>query len=300
MKIEDMVKGERVARRTRSRATSDLKLRKRRVLAATASGSRMVYRLRTALGRELLATPEHPLLTDGRLAAAGESGPGDASRRAWRARMRRAGIGTVCSSWPASVSPTYDLAVEEDHNFIANDLVVHNSRRAASFALLAYASAISRRHHPAAFYATLLNNQPMGFYDPATIVGTPRANGQAYPSRRRQLFGLAVYDRMYGRIYGRVYGRIHGRIHGLDGRRCGWGCATSRVCVRRWASASRRSAGGHVFASVEPIWSKRAGCAATRQIARGRPGSAPSRASSQSVARRSGTPSAGPSRGGLV
>src|SRR4030095_624304 len=35
---------------------------------------------------------------------------------------------------------------------------------AASFALLAYASAYLKTHHPAAFYAALLNNQPMGFY----------------------------------------------------------------------------------------------------------------------------------------
>jgi error-prone DNA polymerase len=41
---------------------------------------------------------------------------------------------------------------------------------AASFALLAYASTYMKAHHPAAFYAALLNNQPMGFYHPATIV----------------------------------------------------------------------------------------------------------------------------------
>src|SRR6058998_1531048 len=41
---------------------------------------------------------------------------------------------------------------------------------ASSFALLAYASAYLKVHHPAAFYAALLNNQPMGFYHPATIV----------------------------------------------------------------------------------------------------------------------------------
>jgi error-prone DNA polymerase len=49
---------------------------------------------------------------------------------------------------------------------------------AASFALLAYASAYLKAHHPAAFYAALLNNQPMGFYDPATIVGDARRHGQ--------------------------------------------------------------------------------------------------------------------------
>ena len=41
---------------------------------------------------------------------------------------------------------------------------------AASFALLVYASAWLKRHHPAAFACALLNSQPMGFYAPAQIV----------------------------------------------------------------------------------------------------------------------------------
>jgi error-prone DNA polymerase len=41
---------------------------------------------------------------------------------------------------------------------------------AASFALLAYASVYLKAHHPAAFLAALLNNWPMGFYHPATLV----------------------------------------------------------------------------------------------------------------------------------
>jgi error-prone DNA polymerase len=41
---------------------------------------------------------------------------------------------------------------------------------AASFALLVYASAYLKAHFPAAFYTALLNNQPMGFYHPATLV----------------------------------------------------------------------------------------------------------------------------------
>ncbi len=40
----------------------------------------------------------------------------------------------------------------------------------ASFALLAYASAWLKCHHPAAFACALLNSQPMGFYQPAQIV----------------------------------------------------------------------------------------------------------------------------------
>jgi error-prone DNA polymerase len=41
---------------------------------------------------------------------------------------------------------------------------------AASFALLAYASVYLKAHHPGAFLACLLNNWPMGFYHPATLV----------------------------------------------------------------------------------------------------------------------------------
>src|SRR4029077_16601693 len=48
---------------------------------------------------------------------------------------------------------------------------------AASFALLAYASAYLKAHFPAAFYTALLNNQPMGFYPPATLVKDAQRRG---------------------------------------------------------------------------------------------------------------------------
>ncbi len=41
---------------------------------------------------------------------------------------------------------------------------------AISFALLAYASTYLKVHHPAEFYASLLNHQPMGFYSAATLL----------------------------------------------------------------------------------------------------------------------------------
>jgi error-prone DNA polymerase len=41
---------------------------------------------------------------------------------------------------------------------------------AASFALLAYASAYIRAHHPACFLTAMLNHWPLGFYSPATLV----------------------------------------------------------------------------------------------------------------------------------
>src|SRR5471032_3037503 len=48
---------------------------------------------------------------------------------------------------------------------------------AASFALLAYASAYLKLHFPAAFYTALLNNQPMGFYHPSTLVKDAQRRG---------------------------------------------------------------------------------------------------------------------------
>ena len=48
---------------------------------------------------------------------------------------------------------------------------------AASFALLAYASAYLKCHHPAAFTCALLNSQPMGFYAPAQLVQDAQRHG---------------------------------------------------------------------------------------------------------------------------
>jgi error-prone DNA polymerase len=47
----------------------------------------------------------------------------------------------------------------------------------ASFALLVYASCYLKAHHPAAFYASLLNNWPMGFYHPASLITDAKRRG---------------------------------------------------------------------------------------------------------------------------
>jgi error-prone DNA polymerase len=48
---------------------------------------------------------------------------------------------------------------------------------AISFAILAYGSAYLKVHRPPEFYASLLNNQPMGFYTSATIVKDAQRHG---------------------------------------------------------------------------------------------------------------------------
>jgi error-prone DNA polymerase len=48
---------------------------------------------------------------------------------------------------------------------------------AASFALIAYASAFLKCHYLAAFTTAMLNNQPMGFYQPATLIKDAQRHG---------------------------------------------------------------------------------------------------------------------------
>jgi error-prone DNA polymerase len=79
---------------------------------------------------------------------------------------------------------------------------------AASFALLAYASAYLKCHYPAAFLAALLNNQPMGFYHPATLV------------KDAQRHGL--------------------RVRPVDGMRSEWRCTLERIAEVRLQNAESK------------------------------------------------------------
>ena len=91
---------------------------------------------------------------------------------------------------------------------------------AASFALLAYASAYLKVHYPAAFYAALLNNQPMGFYHPSTLVKDAQRRGV--------------------------------RFHPIDVQVSGWDCAVEADgAVRlglRYVSGLREEAGKRIAA----------------------------------------------------
>jgi error-prone DNA polymerase len=81
---------------------------------------------------------------------------------------------------------------------------------AASFALIAYASAYLKCHYLAAFTAALLNNQPMGFYHPATIV------------KDAQRHGLKVLP--------------------MDVTRSDWKCSLETVASSQWPVASKSGA----------------------------------------------------------
>lgn len=63
----------------------------------------------------------------------------------------------VVSIVPKGIADTYDLTVEEDHNFVANGIIVHNSHSAA-YALVSYQTLWLKTHYPAAFMAAVLSS----------------------------------------------------------------------------------------------------------------------------------------------
>jgi error-prone DNA polymerase len=95
-----------------------------------------------------------------------------------RARRAMEEIDTKLRAGMARQGVTGETAEAIVRSITAFALYGFPEAHAASFALIAYASAWLKVHHPAAFYAALLNNQPMGFYHPATIVRDATRHGQ--------------------------------------------------------------------------------------------------------------------------
>ncbi|HEX3951745.1 MAG TPA: error-prone DNA polymerase [Steroidobacteraceae bacterium] len=205
----DEVVGGRASLRNTLACDEELRLRKRKVVRVVQSGVKPVWRLRTALGHEIMATAEHPFMTRGGWRQLGRLKVGDcvatarsiplSGRRRWprhQVLVRAiAGLAEILKSrdlsrlassdlyWDRIVEiesagerETYDLEIEGNHNFLANHFVVHNSH-SASFALLVYTSAWLKHYEPAAFCAALINSQPMGFYAPAQLVRDARGHG---------------------------------------------------------------------------------------------------------------------------
>jgi error-prone DNA polymerase len=114
------------------------------------------------------------------LAAGFSAGEADQLRRAMAAWKRKGGLekfhdklinGMLARGYPLEFAEALFSQIEgfAEYGFPES--------HAASFALLAYASAWMKRHHPAAFLAALLNSQPMGFYSPSQLVQDARRHG---------------------------------------------------------------------------------------------------------------------------
>ncbi|MHB1415240.1 MAG: replicative DNA helicase [Chloroflexota bacterium] len=112
------------------------RLEPHRVQRAFATGRKPVYHLRTGLGREITATANHKFRTiagwrrldelrPGADLAVPLVPPGQSHRR--QADLSDVYWDKLVGVEPAGEAEVYDLTVEGPHNFVANDIVVHNS-----------------------------------------------------------------------------------------------------------------------------------------------------------------------------
>ena len=130
---------------------------------------------------------------------------------------------------------------------------------AASFALLVYASAYLKAHYPAAFYTALLNNQPMGFYHPATLVKDAQRHGVRFAPIDVQESDWACRVEPDGRVrLGLMYvnGSAPGGRHGRRSASLAGSDAGSAACGRSrevMAVIAARSAA----ATINRCWKER-------------------------------------------
>ena len=90
-------------------------------------------------------------------------------------RMRKVSVKLRTAMERKAVAP--DKIDKIIHSITSFALYGFPESHAISFAILAYASAYLKVHRAPEFYASLLNNQPMGFYTPATIVKDAQRHG---------------------------------------------------------------------------------------------------------------------------
>jgi error-prone DNA polymerase len=123
---------------------------------------------------------QEQLLRMAMVAAGFSGGEAEELRRAFgfkRSEKRMAQIETKLRAGMDRQGITGDAAEEIIRSITSFALYGFPESHAASFALLVYASAYLKAHYPAAFFTAMLNNQPMGFYHPATLVKDAQRHG---------------------------------------------------------------------------------------------------------------------------
>jgi error-prone DNA polymerase len=123
---------------------------------------------------------QEQLLRMAMVAAGFSGGEAEELRRAFgfkRSEHRMQQIEGKLRAGMARQGITGDAAEEIIRSITSFALYGFPESHAASFALLVYASAYLKAHYPAAFYTSMLNNQPMGFYHPATLVKDAQRRG---------------------------------------------------------------------------------------------------------------------------
>lgn len=109
-------------------------------------------------------------------------GQAEALRRAMSRRRSRAALQEQWAAFAAGAAARgvpERTAASVFRQILAFSSFGFPKSHSAAFALLAYQSAWLRHHHPAAFLAALLGEQPMGFYPPASLIRDAERRGIA-------------------------------------------------------------------------------------------------------------------------
>jgi error-prone DNA polymerase len=108
------------------------------------------------------------------------AGQGEQLRRALGSKQGQAGLERFRADFLAGAQAKGVALATAEHVFEqlrAFGGYAFAKSHAAAFAVLVYQSAWLKRYQPTAFFTALLNNQPMGFWSPAVLVGDARRHG---------------------------------------------------------------------------------------------------------------------------
>jgi replicative DNA helicase len=103
----------------------DLKINKYKMIKAFYSGKKQVFKLKTCSGREIKASANHPFLKSNGWTRLDELKPKD--KIATSKNNTDIYWDEIKSIEKLQIEDVYDATIENVHNFVANDIIVHNS-----------------------------------------------------------------------------------------------------------------------------------------------------------------------------
>jgi error-prone DNA polymerase len=137
--------------------------------------------IRDVLGRTLgVPLFQEQVIKVAMVAAGFSPGEADQVRRSMAAWRRRGGLESFRQRLLDGMTArgyTLEFAQQIYRQILGFGEYGFPESHAASFALLVYVSAWLKCHEPAAFFAAMLNSQPLGFYAPAQLVREARRQG---------------------------------------------------------------------------------------------------------------------------
>ncbi len=165
--IEELAAGRVQIEHTLSMKTDTLQLIPGKITDVMNNGVKPVYRLTTQSGRQIEATANHPFYTTEGWQLLGELQPNEPIAVVHNVPSSASFPMHILANyyvyWEEITSikyvgeeTTYDLTIEGNHNFVANDIIVHNSH-AADYAVITCQTAYLKCHYPHEYMTALMS-----------------------------------------------------------------------------------------------------------------------------------------------